>query len=300
MRFRHASFVLAVGLVLATTGQALAGLCGLAGHMLRRHGLHGCGACDPGCEVKCYTVMRTATRTTYENVTETRHRTVYDISYETRVVQGVDRIPVTHYEDRPYTINRPLVEMLTKEVPYTVNWPVYETLSREVHYVTHVPTYETKTTQIPYTTYHPVTETHSRTVHYSVPNTVHYTQTIPVHSGRWEYRTEEQPGPVLQKCVQEPGCWKWDPCCCRCVYCPGPCKTVQIQCPPIKVCKRVWVPIVTQREVSCSKVVYETRTKVVPYTTTGAVTRVTGFGPGEPRGEGVKYCYWRKEAPRPQ
>jgi hypothetical protein len=32
----------------------------------------------------------------------------------------------------------------------------------------------------------------------------------------------------------------------------------------------------------------------------GAVTRVTGFGPGEPRGEGVKYCYWRKEAPRPQ
>ena len=32
--------------------------------------------------------------------------------------------------------------------------------------------------------------------------------------------TECIPGPVVKKCVQEPGCWTWDPCCCRCVYVP--------------------------------------------------------------------------------
>ena len=65
------------------------------------------------------------------------------------------------------------------------------------------------------------------------------------------------PGPVITKCVQEPGCWKWDPCCCRCVYCPGPCKQCQIQCPPVKVCKKVWVPEVQERQINCVKYVRE-------------------------------------------
>ncbi|MCO6454595.1 MAG: hypothetical protein J5I93_04770 [Pirellulaceae bacterium] len=267
MSVRHLRYVLAACLLAVTAGQAHAGLCGLAGQMARRHALHGCGDCD----VQCCTVLKTTTRTTYENITETRFKTVYDTTYERQVVQGVDRIPITRYEDREYTYHRPLVEVLTRQEPYTVTWPVYETMSKDVHYVTYIPTYETKTTQVPYTTYHPVTETTTRTVHYSVPRTVHTTHTIPIHTGHWVTRTEEQPGPVLQRCVQEPGCWKWDPCCCRCVYVPGPCRMVEVQCPPIKVCRRVWVPRVEHRTVTNCQVVYESRTREVPHTTTRMV-----------------------------
>lgn len=270
MSLRHARFLIAACLVLTTTGQAFAGLCGLAGKILRNHSLRACAPASD-CEYECHTVMRTMTRTVYETVNETCYKTVYDVTYENRVIPGVERIPEVHYEERPYTYQRPLIEYQTKQVPYTFSYPVYENITRDVHYVTHVPTYETRTTHVPYTTYHPVTETHTRLEHYTVPRTVHYTETIPVHGGRWEKRIEECPGPVIEKCVQEPGCWKWDPCCCRCIYVPGPCKRVQVQCPPIKTCRRVWVPTVDHRTVERTKVVYEARSRQVPYTTTRMV-----------------------------
>ena len=271
MSVRHTPLLLAALIVLTTAGQAFAGLCGLAGHVLRRQSRCGCAPQVSDCEVQCHTVMKTMTRTIYETVNETCHKTVYDTSYETKVIQGVERIPIMSYRERSYTYYRPQVTYLTKEVPYTFSWPVYETLSRDIHYVSYVPTYGTRTRHVPYTTYHTVSATHTRTVYYTVPRTIHYTQTIPIHGGRWATRTEECPGPVREKCVQDPGCWKWDPCCCRCIYVPGPCRRVKIQCPPIKVCRRVWVPTVEHRTIQCNKVVYESRSRQVPYTTTRLV-----------------------------
>ncbi len=130
---------------------------------------------------------------------------------------------------------------------------------------------ETRTRQVPYTTYHTVEESRIRTVPYTVPREIPYTKTINIHTGCWETHVEEHPGPVVKKCVQEPGCWEWDPCRCCCVFKPGKSTTVEVQCPPVKVCKRVWVPKVEQRVVNCTKVVYETHTKQVPYTTTRLV-----------------------------
>ena len=74
------------------------------------------------------------------------------------------------------------------------------------------------------------------------------------------------PGPVVQKCVQEPGCWTWDPCCCRCVWCPGKCHTVCVQCPPRKVCKKTWVSEMKQQTINCVRYVQECVEKQVPYT----------------------------------
>ena len=120
----------------------------------------------------------------------------------------------------------------------------------------------------PYTCYvrKPVYETVNRDYCEVVRKPVHYTKKVMVNCGRWETQVTECPGPVVTKCVQEPGCRKWDPCCCKCVYCPGASKQVQIQCPPRKVCKKVWVPETKTREINCVKYVAETRTKTVPYT----------------------------------
>ena len=112
----------------------------------------------------------------------------------------------------------------------------------------------------------PVHETREREVCYTVCKPVKYTKTIQCRTGRWETQVCEKPGPVVTKCVQEPGCWVWDPCKCRCVYVPGQCKQVQIQCPPIRVCKKVWVPEIVEKEVECTKYVRETCVKKVPYT----------------------------------
>ena len=93
---------------------------------------------------------------------------------------------------------------------------------REIcHYTTCKPVYETKTKEICYTVCKPVYETKTKEICYTVCKPVHYTKTIKVCCGHWETQVSECPGKVITKCVQECGCWKWDPCCCRCVYCPG-------------------------------------------------------------------------------
>jgi len=95
---------------------------------------------------------------------------------------------------------------------------------------------------------------------------VHYTRTIRECCGRWETQESCCPSPVVTKCVQEPGCWVWDPCCCRCVWCPGKCHTVCVQCPPRKVCKKVWVPEMQQRTINCVRYERECVQKQIPYT----------------------------------
>src|SRR5207344_848725 len=84
--------------------------------------------------------------------------------------------------------------------------------------------------------------------------------------GHWDTQVTECPCAVKTKCVQEPGCWVWDPCCCRCCYKPGKCCQVKVQCPPTKVCRKVWVPEVHEKQIDCVKYVQENCVKKVPYT----------------------------------
>ncbi|MEE2781114.1 MAG: hypothetical protein VX431_02840, partial [Planctomycetota bacterium] len=104
-----------------------------------------------------------------------------------------------------------------------------------------------------------------KNVCYTVCKPVHYTKTVNVCCGHWETQVTCCPGPVVTKCVQTPGTWEWDPCRCRCCYKPGCCKKVQVQCPPRKVCKKVWVPEVKQKCIQCVKYVRETKVKTCCY-----------------------------------
>jgi hypothetical protein len=198
------------------------------------------------CEQECHIEMRTVTRTVYEMVEETKHKTVYDIISKQQEVHDVRRVPVVQYVTQEYTYNRPVMQTLTREVPYTICRPVYETHSRDVQYMTYHPVTETRTRTVSHTVYHPVQETRTRTVYHSVPRKICYTKTIKVHSGRWETCVQECPKGSEQKGVQKPD----------------------------RVCKRVWVPHVEEREVTCSKIVYDQRAKVVPYTVTRTIPEV--------------------------
>ncbi|MCA9119452.1 MAG: tetratricopeptide repeat protein [Planctomycetaceae bacterium] len=257
---------------LAFTSMAVSGLCwvhpGRATELVpQKSGVaQKSGPAQKACEMRWEWITKTCTRTVYENVTETREKTVYDTHYDTQTVQDAHRIAETHYRQEDFSYQVPYYETVTHEVPYTVNRPIYETRSRDVNYISYTSVPETRTRHVPYTTYHTVEETRTRSVPYTVPRVVPYTKTIDIHTGCWETHIEEHPGPVIQKCAQESGCWQWDPCRCCCVFIPGKCHTVEVQCPPVKVCKRVWVPRVEQKVVECTKVVYDTHMQQVPYT----------------------------------
>ena len=259
--------IVVLGLAAGTFApQADAGYGGVEGLMARRGCLGGCGSHRCGCDYQCYTVMKTMTRTVYDRVTDTCQKVVYDTVWEQQTVQDVRRVSHTHYRQEEFTYQRPTYETLTREEPYTVCIPVREIQTRDVTYTCYVPSYETRKRSIPYTTYRTVRETGTRTISYCVPRTECYTKTIQVPSGHWETRVVECPGPVVQKCQQSPGCFDWDPCACRSLYKPGASQKVDVQCPPIKVCKRVWVPCVEEREITCHRTVYDTCTREVPYT----------------------------------
>jgi len=101
---------------------------------------------------------------------------------------------------------------------------------------------------------------------------VHYTKTVQVCSGRWETQVSEIPGPVVRKCVREPGCWTWDPCSGRCVYMPGKVRVCKVQCPPRKVCKKVWIPEVVEKTINCVRYERSVVKEQVPYTVCRYVT----------------------------
>src|SRR5262249_9208693 len=154
----------------------------------------------------------------------------------------------------------------TKDICYTVCKPVWEEKTRDICYTVCKPVYETKTRDICYTVCKQVQETHEREVCYTVCKPVHETKEIQVCCGHGVTQVTEVPGPVITKCVQEPGCWVYDCCCCRCCYKPGPCKQVQVQCPPTKCCKKVWVAETKTKTIDCVHYVQETCKKMVPYT----------------------------------
>ena len=68
-----------------------------------------------------------------------------------------------------------------------------------------------------------------------------------------------------RRVVREPGTWVYNPCTCRCCYCPGKCHAECCQCPPRKCCKKVWVPTCVEKEICCTKYVCEPRTKTCCY-----------------------------------
>ena len=202
----------------------------------------------------CHTVMKTMTRTVYENVCETREKVVYDTVWEQKTVEEVQRVPRTEYRQEEFTYQRPVYDTVTREVPCVVTRPVWETRTREITCVRFVPSYETRTYSVPFTVYQKVEERGTRTVSYCVPRTVCYTKTIEVPSGRWETRMVEDPYLGKGHCVQKPDGGKAD-----CT------DAVQKGRDPVCVCRRVWVPCTETREITCRKTVYDRCTVEVPY-----------------------------------
>ena len=70
---------------------------------------------------------------------------------------------------------------------------------------------------------------------------------------------------MVNKVVQDPGTWEYS-CCGECVYKPGCCRTVKVQCPGRTVCCRVWCPKVVKKPVHCTRYVTQCHTRRVPYT----------------------------------
>ena len=99
MRFRM-TLLLAATLVAGTwVPRTEAGYCGVDGAITSRCCRLGCGrlgalACrgqcrsSESCEYQCYTVMKTMTRTVYDNVTETGQKLVYDTVYDRQTSPG--------------------------------------------------------------------------------------------------------------------------------------------------------------------------------------------------------------------
>jgi hypothetical protein len=59
------------------------------------------------------------------------------------------------------------------------------------------------------------------------------------------------PGAVITRRVREPGFWTCDPCTGRRCYVPGKVCCIREQCPPRKICTKVWVPTVSEKQVEC-------------------------------------------------
>jgi len=135
----------------------------------------------------------------------------------------------------------------------------------------------------------PVYETCMKEVTQSICKPVHYTKVVNVCCGHWETHEECIPGPVVKRCVQEPGCWTWDPCCCRCVWCPGKCHMECVQCPPRKVCKKCWVSETKQQTIDCVRYERECVTKQVPCTTCRYVSQPETTASRDARPAGVRF-----------
>lgn len=209
------------------------------------HGLH--ARAEHRCE-NCRIEMRTVQRLVYEPVEETKQTTVYDMIWEQQTIQDVKRVPVTQAREVPYTYHRKITEVQMREVPYTTYHRVTETQVREVPHLTYVPVTETRVCSVPHTVYQKVEEQQTRTIYHSVPRTIHSTRTIQVRGGRWETCVVDVPGEPSQKGATQ----------------------------PTKVCKRVWVPCVEEREVTECRTVFDQKAEVVPFTVTRTIpTTVT-------------------------
>jgi hypothetical protein len=239
----------------------------------------------------CYTVCKPCWET------KTRCYTVYKPCWETKTREVCYTVckPCWETKTRCYTVYKPCWENHSKEVCYTVCKPVWETKTR--CYTVCKPCWETKTKEICYTvckpcweertrTYtvcKPCWETKTREICYNVMVPVKYTKTIQVPSGHWVTEEYEVPGPVIRKCVREPGTWTYDACGCKCCYTPGCCRVECVQCPPRKCCKKRWVSTCCEKEICCTKWVCEPRTKTCCYKVCHMV----------PETRGCRHSAWR-------
>src|SRR6185369_5386288 len=110
------------------------------------------------------------------------------------------------------------------------------------------------------------TQTCYRDVCHTTCRPVCESKVIEVECGEWKTVQECIPGPVMTRCVQDPGTWEWDPCTCCCCYRPGCCREEQVQCPSTICCKKVWCPRTEQRTITCTRYVQEVHHCQVPYT----------------------------------
>ena len=99
---------------------------------------------------------------------------------------------------------------------------------------------------------------------------VHYTKTVEYKTGRWENQCYEVPGPIVTKCVADVGpcdeaIGTVDDACAPATCAPVKMKRIQVQCPPVKCFRKVWVPMTCTREVQCVKYVTETCVKTCTY-----------------------------------
>jgi hypothetical protein len=116
------------------------------------------------------------------------------------------------------------------------------------------------------TTYRTERKTCYRDVCYTVCKPVTTYKEVQECCGSWKTVTEHCPGPVVEKCVREPGTWEWDENGCCSVYKPGCCKTVKVQCPGTTICRKVWCPKTVTRRIACTHYVKEVKHCKVPYT----------------------------------
>ena len=250
-------------MVVTSANSAYAACCGVVSYTAYEDCEVGC-ASDP-CE-PTHTVMRTRRRVVWEPKEITCYKNVYETVCEEKTIDCVRYERETRYKECKYTVCKPIRETHYRECNYTVCKPVWETKTKEICYTVCKPVWETKTKEICYPVCKPGHETRERVVCQTIRKPVHYTKEVKVCGGHWETQVTECPGRVIKKRVREPGCWKWDPCKCRCVYCPGECKVVCVQCPPRQVCKKVWVPEVQTKTVNCVRYEREVVKKKVPYT----------------------------------
>src|ERR1700683_2617062 len=89
---------------------------------------------------------------------------------------------------------------------------------------------------------------------------------LDVDCGEWQNQTETIPGPVMDQCQCDPGTWCYDPNTCCCIYQPGACHMVKVQCPSTQCCRRVWVPKIVKQEQCCTRYQTEVKHTQCPYT----------------------------------
>lgn len=196
---------------------------------------HRCCSCETSC----------APAVEYQTVMKTCTRVVY----ETEQYTAYRNCCVPVQEQRVVEAVRYIPETHYRTCTQTVNRPVYETTMNTVSYTVCRPVYETQTRQVQTTVCRPVYETAQREERYTVCRPETYTKKIQVCSGHWETRA----APV-SACA------------------PETCAPAQA-CAPVQQC-RVWVPEMQEKEIQCTRMVPETKTRMVPYTTCRMVSEV--------------------------
>lgn len=212
------------------------------------------------------TATRNVYETHYRDVCSTIRRPVYQTCYR-EVSQKVCRpVHQTCYRDVCQTICRPVYQTCYREVTQRVCRPVYNTCYRQCNYTVCRPVYNTCYRDVTCTTWRTESQTCYRDVCYTVRRPIHETRNVEYCTGEWKTETYHVPGPVVTKCVRDPGTWELDPCTGCCCYKPGCCREVQVQCPGTTCCRRVWCPRTETRQVCTTRWVCETQTRQVPYT----------------------------------